>query len=58
MSRLAVIGDTQNISLDFPEAKAGEVWKVQVNIEKPNGEILAHYVSYKFIEPKETKADE
>lgn len=49
--RKAVLGDVQNIGIDFDGAKAGEVYHVQVVIEKPDGTIEARYIDYKFYEP-------
>lgn len=49
--RKAILGDSQSITLEFPEAKAGEVWEVDIKVVKPDGSQLAFYQRYKFYKP-------
>lgn len=46
--RKAIVGDRQTISLKLDGAKAGEVYKVTVTIEHPNGKMTTTHIDYKF----------
>lgn len=58
MKRKAIIGDVQNIAIDFPDAKAGDVYVVEVKIENPEGVIVSHVHSYEFYKPITKRASE
>lgn len=51
----AIIGDTQTITIDFGKPKPGEVYRVTLQIELPDGTIEARHLRYKFRAALEAK---
>lgn len=55
--RKAIVGDKQSLTMDFNGAKAGEVYHVRVEVEKPDGTVEARYIDYEFYEPVSRKEE-
>ena len=49
VSTLLSVGDKAKVEIDFPKAKAGDKYIVDVQIKEPNGVINSEQITYEFV---------